>query len=76
MHPEFNLDKAVDRMNKEKYVVKLKIQSKEKLTTYDEIRGKIKPILKTSNAVAIILRISKKNKLLLIRPTIFYLYLY
>jgi len=41
LHPEFNLDKAIDRMNKEQYVVKFKMQSKEKLTTYDEIRGKI-----------------------------------
>jgi len=41
LHPEFNLEKAVDKMKREKYVVKFKIQSKEKLTTYDEIRGKI-----------------------------------
>jgi len=41
LYPEFNLDKAIDRMNKEKYVVKFKIQSEKKLTTYDEIRGKI-----------------------------------
>ena len=41
LHPEFNLEKALDRMKKEKYVVKFKIQSKEKLTAYDEIRGEI-----------------------------------
>ena len=32
LYPEFNLDKAIDRMSKEKYVVKFKIQSKKKLT--------------------------------------------
>ena len=41
LQPELNLEKALPRMKEEKYVVKFKMQSQEKLNTYDEIRGKI-----------------------------------
>ncbi|MBI44981.1 MAG: glutamate--tRNA ligase [Candidatus Marinimicrobia bacterium] len=39
--PEYNLDKAFNLMQKNQYVVKLKIPKNRLLSTFDELRGKI-----------------------------------